>query len=167
MDSSFKKVVARRRSSKFGFKPGAGLPDEDLVSIVDAGRLAATGGNMQPWEFIVVTDPEILSRLKSCKPHTTAVIVLAYDMEKHLPDGRNYFIEDLSAATQNILLAIESLHYGGCWVQGGLDIDNVVEVLNIPERYHVFNMVCIGRESLDDTRRDKRPLKEVIHWQGF
>jgi len=167
MAKDFFQIAKDRRSAKVGFLPGDAIGVDDLNRIVDAGRLAATGGNLQPWEFIVVTDPALLAALKSRKPSTAAAIVLAYDTTRALPDGRTYFREDLSAAAQNMLLAAESLGHAACWVQGGLDVDNVAEVLKVPARYRALIMLCLGRAAADAARRQKRPLEDVLHWQTF
>lgn len=160
-------AIATRHSMKNGFGPIKEVSTQHLERIVDAGRLAPTGVNKQPWEFIVVTKPELLARLRSLKPNTSAAIVLAYDPRKRLRDGRTYHREDLAAATENMLLTITDLGYGGCWVQGGLDTENTEEVLQIPEPYKAFIMICIGTLPAKIETREKRPLADVLHWEQF
>jgi nitroreductase len=160
-------VITTRHSIKDGFGPTEDIPRQHLERIVDAGRLAPTGSNRQPWEFIVVTKPELLARLRSLKPNTSAAIVLAYDPRKRLSDGRTYHREDLAAAAENMLLTITDLGYGGCWVQGGLDTENTEEVLQIPEPYKAFIMICIGALPAKIETREKRSLADVLHWEKF
>ena len=56
-------TALRRRRSVRNYT-GEPIPREDLETIVDAGRLAATGSNLQPWDFIVVTERNMIERLK-------------------------------------------------------------------------------------------------------
>ena len=161
------KAITTRHSMKTGFGPTKEISKQHLERIVDAGRLAPTGINTQPWEFIVVTKPEVLARLRSLKPNTSATIVLAYDPRKRLRDGRTFYREDLAAATENMLLTITDLGYGACWVQGGLDTDNAEEVLQIPDPYKALIMICIGTLPAKIDTREKRPLADVLHWQQF
>ena len=160
-------AIIMRHSIKNGFGPIEEIRKQHLERIVDAGRLAPTGLNKQPWEFIVITEPELMVRLCSLKPNTSAAVVLAYDARKRLLDGRTYHREDLAAATENMLLTITDLGYGACWIQGGLDTKNTEDVLQIPEPYKAFIMICIGTLPEKIETREKRPLYDVLHWERF
>jgi nitroreductase len=84
---------------------------EDLEAIVDAGRLAATGSNRQPWDFVIVTEKSMIINFKvSCVwiAEASAVIVVVMD-----PKSR-WWVEDGAAAIENILLASTALGYGSC-----------------------------------------------------
>ena len=160
-------AIETRHSIKNGFGAIKEIPRRHLERIVDGGRLAPTGMNKQPWEFIVVSKPEQLAKLSSLKPNTSAAIVLACDPRKRLADGRSYHREDLAAATENILLTITDLGYGACWVQGGFDTQNAEEVLQIPEPFKAFILICMGTVPEEVTTREKRSLSEVLHWERF
>ena len=110
---------------------GAPIPRQDLEKIVDAGRMAATGHNCQPWEFIVITKPamiERLGRVRKWMDQAGAIIAIVLD-----PSTR-YWLEDGSAAAQNILLACTGLGYGSCWVEGGVIPveEELKELLGVP-----------------------------------
>ena len=171
-------AITTRHSMKGGFGPIKEIPRQHLERIVDAGRLAPTGNNKQPWEFIVVTKPELLAKLSSgrrnsygilcsLKPNTSAAIVLAHDPRCQLRDGRWYYKEDLAAATENMLLTITDLGYGGCWLQGNFDTETAEEVLQIPDPYKAFIMICIGSLPAKTETREKRLLTDVLHWEQF
>ena len=94
---------------------GEEVPRDVLVKIVDAGRLAATGRNMQPWEFIVVTDREKIKYFSiDIKWVEKAGAVIAVVMD---PASR-WWVEDGSAAVENMLIAATALGYGSCWFGG-------------------------------------------------
>ena len=91
------------------------IPKADLETIVDAGRLAATGSNRQPWDFVVVTDRTMIEQFKVAGAWigtAGAVIVVVMD-----PVSR-WWVEDGAAAIENMLLASTALGYGACWVEG-------------------------------------------------
>jgi nitroreductase len=91
------------------------VPKADLETIVDAGRLAATGSNRQPWDFVVVTDRATIARLTvsgAWMAKASAVIAVVMD------PGSRWWIEDGAAAIENMLLASTALGYGSCWVEG-------------------------------------------------
>ena len=104
----------RKRRSVRDFT-GDPVPREDLEKIVDAGRMAATGFNRQPWEFIVITNPEMIDKLKVAAQwmeNAGAVIAVTLD------PTTKYWLEDGSAAVENMLIASTALGYGSCWLEG-------------------------------------------------
>ena len=93
-------AIRKRRSVRS--YTGAPIPKEDLETIVDAGRLAATGSNKQPWEFIVVTERGMIDKLKVASAwmdKAGAIIAVVMD-----PASR-WWLEDGAAAVENMLLA--------------------------------------------------------------
>ncbi len=94
---------------------GEKIPRADLETLVDAARLAPTGSNKQPWDFIVVTDEAMINQLKIASQwmdKAAAIIAVVMD-----PSSR-WWVEDASAAVENILLASVALGYGACWLEG-------------------------------------------------
>ena len=93
------------------------VPKKVIEDIVDCGRLAPTAVNIQPWEFVVVTDPQALRRIAKATDYggfiadaPVCVVVMCRDTK--------YYLEDGSAATENILLAARAHGLGSCWVAG-------------------------------------------------
>lgn len=156
-------AIKKRRSIR-RYQPGK-ISQEELEAIVDAGRLAATGSNRQPWDFIVVTEKERIDQLsisESWMDKAAAVIVVAMD-----PASR-WWVEDGSAATQNMLLAITALGYGGCWVEGdALPHEEKIKTwLEIPSEKRILAVVPVG--IIDDVPNPKKKeLSRVIHWEKY
>ncbi len=156
-------IQKRRSVRKF---TGAPVSCEDLVQIVNAGRLAASGNNRQPWEFIIITDPAIMSRLRIPADHWSekagAYIAVVMD-----PESR-WWIEDGAAAVQNMLLASFALGYGACWIEGYTLRNEALlkQVLGIPENRRLFTLVPIGVPAEIPTK-EKKSLEEVLHWQQY
>jgi nitroreductase len=157
------KAIRKRRSvRKFS---GEMVPREILEKIVDAGRLAATGSNRQPWDFIVVTDAGMMDKLTvvgKWMRKAGAIIAVVLD-----PYSR-WWLEDGSAAIENMLLASTALGYGSCWVEGdALPLeDEFKTLLCIPKGKRLLALVPVG-VPVEWPTVEKRPLESVLHWQVY
>ncbi len=144
---------------------GEEIPKESLEKIVDAGRLAASGNNLQPWDFIIITNKDIFAYFaQSTDWVTKAAAVIAVVMD---PSSR-WWVEDGAAAVQNILIAATALGYGGCWLEG-VTIEREAEykiLLNIPQRKRLFTLVPLGIPA-DIPKKEKKSFDQVIHWEKF
>ena len=144
---------------------GDPIPREDLETIVDAGRLAASGNNKQPWDFVVVTDGDTIEQLKIASlwmEKAGAIIAVVMD-----PASR-WWREDGSAAVENMLIAATALGYGSCWLQG-YTIPREEEfktLLQIPAEKRLLTLVPIGVPMQWPTV-EKKSLAEVIHWERY
>ena len=154
----------RNRRSIRRYKNGV-IPKADLETIVDAGRLAATGSNRQPWDFIVLTEKPMIMNFKVSSAwieNVSAVIVVVMD-----PKSR-WWIEDGAAAIENMLLASTALGYGSCWVEG--DVlryeDTIKSLLGIPSDKRVMALIPIGIPA-ETPKPRKKPLEEILHWEKY
>ncbi|MGC8793240.1 MAG: nitroreductase family protein [Bryobacteraceae bacterium] len=160
-------ALKTRRSVRY-FRPGA-VSDDVLRDLVDCARLAPSGRNEQPWEFVVVRDRAKLRELAALTDFgrfiadAAACIVVLCKASK-------YFLEDGSAATQNILLAAHAHGLGACWVAGDKKpyAPQVLAAIGAPRDYKLISLVPVGwpAENLPE-RAQKRPLSEVLHWERF
>jgi nitroreductase len=162
MMEALEAIRKRRSVRKF---TGELIPREDVEKIVDAGRLAASGSNRQPWEFIVVTNRETINQLKVAAQwmdKAAAIIVVVLD-----PDSR-WWLEDGSAAVENMLIASTALGYGSCWLEGyTLPLEEQFKkLLGIPEEKRLLTLIPIGVPEEWPTV-EKRPLESVLHWQVY
>ena len=140
---------------------------EVIQDIVDCGRFAATAINIQPWKFVAVTSPEMLRRIASTTDHgkfiADAPCCIAVFCEKV-----KYYLEDGSAATQNILLAARAHGLGSCWIAGDKKpyCDEIRRLLNVPESCALVSLVAIGQsESVPSPA--KKSLTEVLFWEHY
>jgi len=156
-------AIRKRRSVRS--YTGDPVPREDLEKIVDAARLAPSGYNRQPWEFIVVTDRGAIDRLKTAALWMeNAGAIIAVVMET----SSKFWLEDGSAAVENILIASTALGYGSCWLQGDTEPreEELKEFLGIPDDKKLLTLVPIGVPSEWPTR-EKKTLSEVLHWERY
>jgi len=156
-------AIRKRRSvRKF---TGEIISREDLEKIVDAGRLAASGSNRQPWEFIVVTDKEMIDQLTvigKWMEKAGAIIAVVLD-----PYSR-WWVEDGSAAIENMLIASTALGYGSCWVEGDSlpREEEFKTLLGVPKGKRLLSLVPVGVPEEWPTI-EKRSLESVLHWQVY
>lgn len=156
-------AIRRRRSVRR--YTGDPIPREDLEKIVDAGRLAASGNNRQPWDFIVVTDRAMIDRLKVAAgwmDKAGAIIAVVLD-----PSSR-WWLEDGSAAVENMLIASTALGYGSCWLEGYTlpREEEFKALLGVPEGKRLLTLVPFGVPAERPTV-EKKSLEEVIHWEKY
>jgi len=141
------------------------IPRADLESIVDAGRLAATGSNRQPWDFVVVTDRVMIAQFTiSGAWIAKAAAVIAVVMD---PSSR-WWVEDGSAAIENMLLACTALGYGSCWVEGDIlaHEEHFKTLLGIPPEKRVLALIPIG-VAAETPAPKKKALQSILHWEKF
>jgi nitroreductase len=137
-----------------------------LEEIVDCGRLAPSAKNVQPWKFVVVTDKAKLEEIAKQVwwgdfiKDSSACIVVCGDREA------KRFSEDCCLATENMILTAKSLGIGSCYVAAiGKDVEGVRKLLNIPENLEIVCFLPLGYFERNPEPHDKKPLKDVIHWE--
>jgi nitroreductase len=144
---------------------GEPIPREDLETIVDAGRLAASGHNHQPWDFVVVTERVMIEQLKVASLWMEkAGAIIAVVMDPSSP----WWQEDGSAAVENMLIAATALGYGSCWLQGYTmpREEDFKTLLEIPAEKRLLTLVPIG-VPVEWPTKEKKTLEEVTHWERY
>ena len=141
----------------------------DLEKIVSAGARAATANNIQPFEFIVVTDKEKRKELSRIAPkngpymaESPAVIAVVSKPEK-------YYLEDGAAATQNIPVMARDLGIGTVWVAGDKKpyCPEVLKSLGVPPEYKLVSLICVVYPQDGSTETPKKNLNELLHWAKY
>ena len=156
-------AIRKRRSVRE--YTGEAIPREDLELIVDTARLAPSGWNRQPWDFIVITDREMIEKLKVASQwmeKAGAIIAVVLD-----PSSR-WWLEDGAAAIENILIASTALGYGSCWLEGyTLPLEEEFkQLLGVPGDKRLLTLVPIG-VAVEWPTVEKKSLDEVIHWERY
>jgi nitroreductase len=156
---------SRRSCRKFSDR----AVSRDLVElVVDAGRLAATARNEQPWEFVVVSDPGARREIAGLTDYGPFIadspVCIAV-----LSRQTKYYLEDGSAATQNMLVAAHALGLGACWVAGDKKsyAPQIARRLGAPADLVLVALVALGYPSGALPSPTKRSLNEVTHWGKF
>ena len=140
----------------------------DIEKIVDAARLAATANNVQPWEFVAVTDKKVRSEIASIADYGKFIADSPVCIAVFCKDTK-YYLEDGCAATENILLAACALELGSCWVAGDKKsyASQICQLLGVPAEYKLISLLSIGYPKTKGSAYGKRKLEEVLHWDRF
>jgi len=138
---------------------------DTIETLLRAGMTAPTAVNKQPWHFVAITDREKLDGIAIANPNAGMVkkaplaIVVCGDMKKALEGpARAFWIQDCSAATENILLAAHALGLGAVWTGLYPNEDRakaVSELLKLPETIIPLCAIVIGYPSEQPQPKDK------------
>lgn len=136
-------AIMRRRSVR-KYQPSP-VPAEDLKMVLEAGRQAPSGGNSQPWHFVVVRGDEQRRRLaEACSGQVwmadAGAIIVGLGRPSANEDG---YSVDVAIAMENMVIAATGLGYGTCWI-GDFKEAQVKEVLGIPDDLPIVALTPVG-----------------------
>ncbi len=159
------KVLKERRSIRRYQRKK--IPEEVIKDIVDCGRLAPTAINIQPWEFIVITDEEKRKEIADISDYGKFIKEAPVCIAVFCKDTK-YYLEDGCAATENILLAAKAYGLGSCWVAGDKKryAEEIRKLLGVPEGYKLISLIAIGYPA-EKPHPSKRKLEELLHWEKW
>lgn len=147
-----------------------------IDTLLRAAMAAPTAANKQPWRFVVINDKKILTYISdnfqtmTMAKGAALAIVMCGDMTATLPEaGRDYWVQDVSAASENLLLAAHAMGLGAVWCGIYPMQDRVKqfsELLSLPENIIPMACICAGYPSGETTPKDKwKP--EYIHYNSW
>ena len=162
---TFDAISKRASVRKYQSKP---VDKALLEKLVDAARRAPTARAVEPWEFVVVTKREALEALGQIANTGAFIKDAACCIAVYCKDTK-YYLEDGSAATENILLAAAACGLGTCWVAGDKKpyVGRVSELLGVPEDMKLVSLISVGWPEKEPEQVKNRKLKDVIHWEKF
>ncbi len=150
------------------------ISDDIVEGLLRAGMAAPSAVNEQPWQFIVLRDKGIMKKITKVHEYSkmlleadVAIVVCGGDKSKELID--DFWVQDCSAATENILIEAEDRGLGAVWL--GVypikeRIEGIKEILNLPEDITPLSVIPIGYPN-----EDKKPIdkfdKERIHYDRW
>ena len=143
------------------------VEQEKIDIMLKAAMAAPTAVNLQPWHFIVITDKKTIGLLSGKQPtNAPLLIAMCGDTDKTtMPDGKmklpDFWVQDVSAATENLLLAAHALGLGAVWTGVYPAMERVAEVanvLNCPQNIVPVAVVRVGYP--DEAPEPKNKFKE-------
>ena len=173
MNQTIQTIFSRHSIRKY---TGGHIPAEDLELIVKAGMSAPSAVNIRPWSFIVVTEREIMDKLCASLPYAKmldkagAALIVCGVPDKDDTFAKDFWIQDCSAASENILLAAHSLGYGAVWTAVHPDpprVSAVRSICGIPENIIPLNVIPIGVPAGEFSKPADRFDPEHIHWNRW
>lgn len=150
------------------------VSEAQIDTLLRCAMAAPTAVNAQPWDFIVVTDRALLDTIGSRHPNTrisenvSVAFVMCGNMQKTFDKAPDFWIDDVSAATENLLLAAHSMGLGAVWcgIYHTNRVASIQEILGLPEYIVPLCVVPVGYPAEDPQPKDKyKP--ENIHHNGW
>ncbi len=172
-ETAYKAIMTRTSVRSYSDKA---VSDEAVDSLLRAAMAAPTAMNLRPWQFVVIRDRSILDSIASnCRNISMAkeaqlAIAVCGDLDIAAKDaGREYWIQDCSAATENLLVAANAMGLGAVWcgIYPMTDrVEFISNLLNLPSNYIPLNIIPIGYPSAATTPKDKYDANR-IHTDRF
>ncbi|MEI7998730.1 MAG: nitroreductase family protein [Candidatus Omnitrophota bacterium] len=163
------KAILERRSIRRYTK--AAVSRENLIQLAKAGMAAPSSRDTRHFRFIIVDDASLIDELGTGLPYSKMLltsrhaIVVATDLNvAHGGSSTDYWIQDCSAAAENILLAAKALGLGACWTAAHPRQERVAlvkKLLSLPENISPLCVIAIGVPTGDDKPRDKFNAEHV------
>ena len=148
MSEGLELLMTRRSVRRYTDEP---VSDDQVEAILRAAMAAPSAGNEQPWHFVVVRDDQVMDAIMDVHPYagmlTEAPVCIAVLADMSLEKYEGMWLQDCSAATQNILLAAHALGLGAVWlgvhpVQSRQE--GIKRILGLPEGVECLSLVALG-----------------------
>lgn len=155
-----------------------GVTEQEVETLLKAGMAAPTAGNRQPWSFVVLNDREVMDEIgdiivgaRHINGAPLAIAVCGSPLLSYKAPLDEYWVQDCSAATENILLAAHAMGLGALWCgaypntaadrQGKL-----AKLLNLPQDVYVLSIIVVGHPDKEQVVKDKwKP--EKVHYNSY
>ncbi|MCJ7520416.1 MAG: nitroreductase family protein [Anaerolineaceae bacterium] len=150
------------------------LDKETITDLLKAAMAAPSASNSRPWEFVVVTDDTkikfLRSKLKYGNYNAPAIIIICGNTAiAQNESAYKFWVQDCSAATENLLVAAAGLGLGTCWVASypKEDVMSLLrETLDIPEDVYPLNLIFVGYPAEEKAPRTQYDETRV-HWESY
>lgn len=141
-------ILSRRSIRKY---TNEDVSDEIVKELLEAAMSAPSAGNEQPWHFVVIRDRKILNEIPNIHPYSgmlrEAPLAILVCGDESLQKYKGYWVQDCSAATENLLIAINAKGLGGVWL-GVYPVEDRVngirKLLDMPNNIIPFSLISIG-----------------------
>jgi len=160
-------ILSRRSIRRYTDKP---VSDEVVEQLLKSAMSAPSAGNEQPWHFVVIRDRQILNEIPKIHPYSgmlkEAPLAILICGDESLQKYKGYWVQDCSAATENLLIAVNALGLGGVWLGVYPIEDRVVgirKLLGMPESVIPFALISIGYPAEQKPPADRYDESRVHH----
>jgi nitroreductase len=161
-------VLARRSIRKYTAEP---VSNADIKTLLEAAMAAPSASNRKPWHFVVVTERQALDRLAEAHPHGKMLFeaTLCIAVCGGPTEAERFWVQDCSAATENLLLAVTALGLGAVWLGVYPREERVAairQVLGIPEEIAPLNLISIGHPAEEKEPRTQYD-EACVHYERW
>ncbi len=150
------------------------VPEELLEQILEAGRLAPSASNRQPWHFVVVRDEAVRREVAQHAAYyflrwahveeAPVLVVLCGDARNRV--YRQFLHEDIGLAGGQMMLQAHALGLGTCWL-GGVDRKAIGDILKLPEGWDVIGLLTLGFPAEEPPPTPRKPLAAIVSYDVY
>ena len=166
--------LIRSRESVRNYDPGRPVPKEILERILNAGRLAPSACNLQPFKFLLISSSEVLEKVRACynrdwfkdAPHILVVLGFRDKAWSRSYDGYNSIETDNAIAMTHIILAAENEGVGTCWIAAYNPVI-LKEALGVKENQVIFGITPLGYTKpgfVKTLNKNRKPLEDLVEY---
>ncbi|TKJ40566.1 nitroreductase [candidate division TA06 bacterium B3_TA06] len=149
------------------------IPQDVLLKVLEAARLAPSANNRQPWKFVVVREAAKRAALaKAAKEQQfvaeapVVIAAVALEPERVMTCGVPTYAVDLAIAVDHITLAAVQQGLGSCWI-GAFYQEDVKKILDIPDEYKVAALLTLGYPRDQARFKNRKPLEEIVCYDSW
>lgn len=163
-------------TQRFSVRKYKNIPVENdkLMQILEAGRLAPSAVNNQPWHFIVIREPDNLKKIhkvyhREWMQEAPVIIVICADHSqswKRASDGKDSSDMDAAIAVDHMTLQAAESGLGTCWICN-FDVRACSELLKLPENIEPVVLLTLGYPDVPVKPKERKSLGEIVHWENF
>ena len=167
--ANFGITVIQSRHSVRKFKD-EDIPPEFVRKALECASRAPTGRNKQPWIFVLIRNKETLAKIAELAPNGKFIEGAAIGFLIFGETDWKFTVEDCSAATENLLLALHAYGYGGCWIAGNQMpyAETIRNLASVPETYKLVSIVAAGVPDVGGiTLAEKTPLEKLVFEEKY
>jgi nitroreductase len=175
-----KLILSRQSDRSYNDKP---VENEKIERIIEAGRMAPSACNAQPWKFIIVTDPELRARVSEAASarllgmnsfvHQAPVLLVVVREKANMSSrigttikNKDYSLIDIGIASENICLQACAEGIGSCMI-GWFDEQQVKKILKIPSGKRVELIITLGYPAKELREKRRKPLTETVSYNKY
>ncbi|WP_406670035.1 nitroreductase [Methanolobus sp. ZRKC4] len=169
MKGTIETILSRRSIRNFTSEE---VKDEDIKTILNAGRWAPSGLNNQPWKFIVIQKEETMAKLEDCTHYgkiiRSAPLLIAVFLDQDTMYNRTKDIQAIGASIQNMLLACCELGFGAVWLGEILNNKEKVNlILSCPDSMELMAVIAIGKPAEHGKNSTRKDLSEIVYSEKY
>lgn len=141
-------ILTRRSIRKYTKEP---VPTNIIKELLEAAMCAPSADNEQPWQFIVINDRRILDEIPNVHPYSNmlrqASVAILVCGDKTLSKGKDFWVQDCAAATENILIDVQEKSLGAVWLgiyPNEEVVKSIQKLLELPSNIIPFSLIPVG-----------------------
>jgi nitroreductase len=163
-------VVRKRRSiRKYTSEK---VSDEKLANIIEAALLAPSGGNRQPWRFIVMKEKDVKAKVAdACSKQLwmgDAAVIIVGCCQPVAGIDESALMRDVTIAMENLVLAVVNEGLGACWIGASADRARALRpILQIPPEVGINALVCLGYPAEPPRQKTLKKQEETVCYESY